>query len=433
MSALLESLLTSPPVHAGDPAWLREARIEALDDLRADALPTSRTEAWKYTGLRALEARRFVASDKHASTRAFEAGDLVLPGIDGPRLVFVNGSFRADLSVLSQLPAGLRLTTLAQELEHNPEALRFALERRFNARGEAFARLNTALASDGVLLRVAAGATIEQPIHLLHLGTAADNDVAWALRHVIEVGEDASLTLIEHHAGMSGAHLGNALAQVTLKSRARLRLVQVQDCADGATLIRRSEIEIGAAAEVDATTLEVGGALCRHDVVVRLSGQMARFMSRGCFALRGRQHCDTQLDVRHEARDTSCDLLWRGLADQRARGVFRCAITIAAGADGSAAALSNKNLLLSPHAEIDTQPVLEIHADEVQASHGATVGQLDERALFYLRSRGMPASQARAMLIAAFCNETLQNLSDTALRDDLESRLPAHLPHQAGA
>ena len=429
MSALLDSLITAASTDRTEPAWLRDARAEALRALRTEGLPTPRNEAWKYTALRALEARQFAVhiGDVPATV---DATALDLPGISGPRLVFVNGVFSAGLSKVGDLPAGLGLATLAQELRTHPEPLRFLLTRHYAGRGEAFARLNTALAGDGVLLRVAPGVQVQAPVHVVHVGAPAQGDVAWALRHLVELGQGSALTLIEHHLGAANAHFGNLVAQFSLQAGARLHLVQWQEAASAATLVRRTEFDLGEDARVESTTLELGGSLVRHDVQARLRGARAHWASRGCFSLGGRQHADTQLDVRHEARDTSCDIFWRGLADQRARGVFRGAITIAAGADGSAAALSNKNLLLSPHAEIDTQPVLEIYADEVQASHGATVGQLDERALFYLRSRGVPQAQARAMLIAAFCREALDGIADTALREHLAERLLTHLPTQ---
>jgi Fe-S cluster assembly protein SufD len=426
MSALLDSLITAAATDRVEPTWLRDARAEALRSLQSEGLPTQRNEAWKYTALRALEARSFaVASD---ATPLTDKSFVELPGVNGPRVVFVNGVFSAELSRLEDLPAGLSIATLAQELRANPEPLRFLLTRHYAGRGEAFARLNTALAGDGVLLRVAPDVQVLAPVHLVHVGAPAQGDVAWALRHLVELGQGSALTLIEHHLGDTNAHFGNLVSQFSLQANARLHLVQLQEAAAACTLVRRTEMDLGESARVDATTLELGGALVRHDVQARMRGARAHWSSRGCFSLSARQHVDTQLDVRHEARDTSCDVFWRGLADQRARGVFRGAITIAAGGDGSAAALSNKNLLLSPHAEIDTQPVLEIYADEVQASHGATVGQLDERALFYLRSRGLPQVQARAMLIAAFCREALDGVADARLREHLAERLLAHLP-----
>jgi Fe-S cluster assembly protein SufD len=166
----------------------------------------------------------------------------------------------------------------------------------------------------------------------------------------------------------------------------------------------------------------------RHDLAVNLLGDRARLVSRGVFALRARQHADTRLDISHTARDTACDIVWRGVADGRSRGIFHGAITVNPGADGSDAQLSNKNLLLSDSAEIDTQPVLEIHADEVKAAHGATVGQLDERALFYLRSRGLSADEARSLLTLAFCRVAFDSIENEVLREHIDALFLERLP-----
>ncbi len=431
---LFASLLqTRPDDAAGEPDWLREVRAAALADLRGVGLPTPRVESWKYTPLRALESRRFVCcSDAEASRRAVPEAALALVAADAPRLVFVNGTYRADLTRLQGLPAGLTLEPLSAALAQAPEAMRFLLARRFAAAGDVFARLNTALLREGTLLRVAPGTRIVPPVHLVCVGTPAEADIAWSLRHLIDLGEDSHLTLVEHYVGSGAhAHLGNGLAQYRLQAGAVLRIVQAQEEAVGASLIRRSEFDLDARAEVMLTALDLGATLARHDLVARLSGAGARFSARGCFALRGRQHADMQIDVGHRACDSACELIWRGVADERARGVLRGAIGIEPGADGAVAHLSTKNLLLSPHAEIDAQPVLEIHADEVQASHGATVGQLDEAALFYLRSRGLSAAAARALLIQAFCREVLDAGVPEALRDALAARLAHCLPQEA--
>jgi Fe-S cluster assembly protein SufD len=170
------------------------------------------------------------------------------------------------------------------------------------------------------------------------------------------------------------------------------------------------------------TDLELGAGLSRHELNVRLEGDNARLSASGVLLANGRRHLDTRLGIEHIARDTRCDLVWRGLAADRARSVFHGGIVIHPGADGSDAALSNKNLLLGEGAEIDAQPVLEIHADEVKAAHGATVGQLDPTAMFYLRSRGLPEADARRLLTAAFCRDVVVAL-DPALRDGLGDAL----------
>jgi Fe-S cluster assembly protein SufD len=410
-------------------AWLDAARRENLDGLAQAGLPDTRVEAWKYTALRALAQRRFAHGDAEAAKRAVDPAMLALPGVDGPRLVFVNGVFRADLSLLADIPAGLSVRSLSQTLHEDAEGLRFALSHRYRETGDAFARLNAALAGDGVVLRVAAGAAVAQPVHLLFVGAPADGDLGSHLRNVVVLEEGARLTLIEHHAA-SGAHrhLSTVFSDVVLRDGAALQHVVMQDAAEDATLIRRSQFQLGAHAHVALHVAELGGALVRHDLHAELTGDEARFDSRGVFALHGRQHVDTQLSVRHQALRTASESNWRGVADQRSRGVLRGAIVVAEGADGTDASLSSKNLLLSAQAEIDTKPELEIYADEVKAAHGATVGQLDERALFYLRSRGIPQAEARAMLTAAFCRTVLQDLPNDALRDHLSHLLLAHLP-----
>ena len=415
MSALLDSLLGE---RAAPPA-LAAVRDAATAALRARGLPGPRDEAWKYTSLRALEQRRYADGDCGARSRAVDLG--FLPGPFAARLVFVNGIHREDLSSADAV-AGLAI----ERLGARPEELAALL--RSPPPVDAFGELNAALALDGVRLRVAAGARIEAPVQIIHVGTPADSDVAWSLRVQVELGEGARLRVVEHHlGGAPNANFASIVAAYRVGAGARLELVEVQDAADGSTLVRRSEAVLDADATFDLHTIETGAQLVRHDLVVGLEGRGARFRSRGVFALRGRQHVDTHLEVTHVARDTACDISWRGVADQRSRGVFHGAITVAAGADGADAQLANKNLLLSAQAEIDTQPVLEIHADEVKAAHGATVGQLDERALFYLRSRGLPLDLARRVLVAAFCGAVLDGL-EPALRAHVDALLAARLP-----
>jgi Fe-S cluster assembly protein SufD len=414
-------------------AWLDAARREAMQAFVAAGLPNARTELWKYTALRALERRGYIRRDESAATRAVDESVLALPGVAGPRLVFVNGVFRADLSRLEHLPEGLSLRPLSWALAEQPEPLRFALSRQDHDSSDAFAALNLALAADGVVLHVADAARIEAPVHVVHVGAAAEGDIAWHARNLIELGTGAQLRLVEHHvASGEHAHFADLASDVIVREGAQLDLLVVQDAADAATLLRRSDLRLHEGARATLHALELGGALARHELRIALDGDRSRVDTRGAFALRGRQHTDTELLIEHRGRDTASDSLWRGVADGRARGVFHGAITVHPGADGSDAQLSNKNLLLSPDAEIDTRPALEIYADEVKAAHGATVGQLDERALFYLRSRGLPGEQARMLLVRAFCAVALGDLEPPALREHSDAMLLAHLPREAG-
>ncbi len=422
MEAPLLDALTADPPDAATP-WLGEAREAALAALRRDGLPDTRVEAWKYTSLRALAQRRLLRDDAAAASRPVGAHALEEIDAQTMRMAFVNGRYRADLSHLPDVE-GLSLRSLADALMHDPDAARDAYAPRDGGAADAFARLNTAAAADGAVLRVAAGVRVAAPLEIVWIGAPAEADLAWHARVLIELGAGAALTVVERHvAEAAHAHLGNLVVRCIVGAGATLDWSTLQDAAPGSSLVRRSEATLAEAAQLQLHTLEIGAQFVRHDLAVDLAGDRARLLSRGVFALRGRQHADTHLDVRHTARDTACDLVWRGVADERSRGVFHGAITIAPGADGADAQLSNKNLLLSPNAEIDTQPVLEIHADEVKAAHGATVGQLDERALFYLRSRGIPAEAARALLTQAFCAAVFADVEPVALRERLLARL----------
>jgi Fe-S cluster assembly protein SufD len=424
MSALLQSLQAGfdqlPPALV-EAAALGGARREALADALRDGLPGPRMERWKYTSLRAIERRSFVAPQPVA------VDPQVLEAIPAPRIVFVNGLFASALSQLDGLPDGVSLSPLSRRLAGDGAALDF-LGRRFAAADEAFARLNAALATDGVLLRVVAGTVVRAPLHIVFVGAAQPADAAWHASSLIELGDAAELCVVEHHlASGTHANLGNAMQRIVLGRAARLSHARVQDESASASLLARTDASLAEAADYRRLDLELGAALSRHELNVRLEGDRAKLTANGVLLADGRRHLDTRLGIEHLGRDTACALNWRGLGAARGRAVFHGGITIHAGADGSDAALSNKNLLLSDEAEIDTQPVLEIHADEVRAAHGATVGQLDQTALFYLRSRGLPLDEARRLLTVAFCREPLAAIEDSALAALLAAQLDARL------
>ena len=410
MSALLDSLAQA---FSGD-----ASRRTELDEALRAGLPGPRNEAWKYTSLRQLERRSF------QPVHDIPAIDpLLLADIPGPRAVYVNGRYSVALSLTTDLPEGVSLQLLSEALAEGAEAVRF-LGRRFERSEEVFARLNAALANEGVLLRLDEGVVVTQPLNLVFIGAADGADRAWHLRHLIELRAGASLTVLEHHfAADDHAHLANSLTHVHLARESQLRHARVQRDGDRASSLLRTEAVLARDAEYRRMDLELGAALSRHELNVRLEGDQARLLANGVLLADGRRHLDTRLGIDHIGRDTACELGWRGLGAGRGRAVFHGGILIREGADGTDAALSNKNLLLSEHAEIDTQPVLEIHADEVKAAHGATVGKLDSSALFYLRSRGLPERDAQQLLTAAFFREPLAVIENANVRELLTARI----------
>lgn len=369
-----------------------EAALQKQDLLeefgRGDA--RAREETWRYsrTALRALSQQDFAAADARADLTDAMHAQFDWPQTRGRRVVVVNGAFSERYSDLSEVGAAVTV-------------------------GE----------SAGNVYSIRIDGEIEQPVHVVYASVPSALPSRWQAS-VDLVIVNGRARVVEQFLGAGGAVvLGSLRRRFDLARGARLDLASLCELPESAALYRRIDARVDAAATLRATQVLLGGRLQRTDMHVELAGERARLESRGVFVLRGREHADTQLDVRHAARDTASDVVWRGVADQRARGVFRGAITVAAGADGSDARLSTKNLLLSAQAEIDAQPVLEIHADEVKAVHGATVGQIDERSLFYLRSRGIPLTQARRMMVAAFCLEALAGIADADLRARVEARL----------
>ncbi|MGH8123180.1 MAG: Fe-S cluster assembly protein SufD [Rudaea sp.] len=354
-----------------------------------------RDESWRYskTALRALSQQDFVAANAQAELPVYLRERYAWAHTQGRRLVFVNGVFSPAYSDIGQIAAHVAI-------RHE--------------------------ADNKLVLSISAGT--ENPLlHLVYANVATDSPSRWQAASAIRV-YGGRTALIEQHLGDAGADvLGALTSQITVDAQADLQMTTLSDLPESVSLVRRAQVSVDRAATYRTTHAILGSRLQRFDLAVELIGAQASFDSRGVFSLRGRAHADTHLDIRHVARDTVCDIVWRGIADQRARGVFHGAITVAAGADGADAKLSNKNLLLSAQAEIDTQPVLEIYADEVKAAHGATVGQLDERALFYLRSRGIPLADAQRLLQTAFCDAVLDQLPLAPLREHISALLAPHL------
>lgn len=427
-SPLVEALdAQAAAVSSSSAPALAATRAAAREAARAHGLPTTRQERWKYTALRALAARRFEAPAVRA-----DADPNLVADLPAPRLVIANGRYAPALSDLHGLPDGLRVRLLSEVLREAPDAAAAWLATDTAAADAAFQQWNGALADEGFVLEVEAGVRVDKPLHLVVLGVEDGAERAFHLRHRIVLGAGASLTVAKHQLG-AGAHrhLLNSVLQVELAEGATLTHARVQRESDGATLVQRTQATLAAGAHYRRLDLELGGALSRHELDVVLAGEGAQLDANGVLLADGRRHLDTRLGIEHRARDTRCGLAWRGMGAQRGRAVFHGGILIAEGADGSDAQLSNKNLLLDDGAEIDTQPVLVIHADDVKAAHGATVGRLDAQALFYLRARGVPLADATAMLTAAFLREPLAVLGDDTLEAALVALLDARLDDAA--
>jgi Fe-S cluster assembly protein SufD len=388
-------------------------------------LPEPGEEDWRYTSLASYARRWSEYLSAPAEAIVSEAtgpppGPLPVAGHGGTVNV-VDGVLRsppvdraAGLTIrsLGQLTAGLRAraeSLLLKTDKTSPDKL---------------VDLNTALLGDAILIATEPGSCPPEA-----LSVRLKYDTARLLsqpRLLVDLAPDSHLTLILEHTGGSGA-LVNAVSQISLGRGSQLNLIRVQILPDDGMLLETTDMELAESASVTVTSVDLGGQLCRQTIAVRLAGSGADATVNGVFLADGERHIDNHTLLLHQAPGTTSREFFRGIADGHGRGVFNGKIVVLPGAAGSTAALTNRNLLLAPTAEIDTKPELEINVDDVRCSHGATTGQLDANALFYLRSRGLDPAVAREVLTSAFLREGLSGITIPELRLRLEAQLQARL------
>lgn len=397
------------------PFWLREARAAARARFAALGLPDTHIEAWKYTSLKTLEAAVFQAAESGASAV------VPVPLVDSHPLVLVDGFFRADLSALpSVLPERAFVGGWAKLIATN-EALAQRIFARVAPRDEAMVSLNTALAQDGAVVYLPAGARLEKPLEIVSL-SSGDAMTNARLIVVLEMGAEA--VLVERH-GSNGAGFANLVSEIAVGDGAHLRHIRLQEENARSAHVTMQGVRLGRDARYKSFTLLAGAALSRHQIHLRLDAPGGEAQVDGAILLRGEQHGDLTSLIEHAAPHCASRQMVRAVLDERGHGVFQGKIIVHEGAQKSDGAQLSNTLLLARGARIDAKPELEIFADDVQCSHGATTGAIDETALFYLRSRGIPERQARALLIQSFVTEVLERVDHEALRHAIEARVAA--------
>jgi Fe-S cluster assembly protein SufD len=403
---------------AEEPAWLASTRAAALARFGALGWPSRREEAWRFTDLRPLQRAPYLPASGDAP--AVDDAPWRLGGL-AFRLVFANGRFAPQLSDVANLPPGAWLASTAQTLVERPDLVETALEESDIAGRQPFASLNAAFFADGFVLALDPGVALDRPVEIIHLGQSTAPH-SFQLRSAVLLGASSRARLSESFAG-SGDYWTNEVVAVRLAPDAALAHVRLQDEAPGAIHFAMTRAALDRGARYDGFTLTLGARLSRHDVQVRLDGTDAFCRLDGAYLLRRDQEATMATFVDHAAPGGTTRELFKGVVDDRAHGIFIGKIAVRPDAQRTDAHQLNRNLLLSPRAAIDTKPELEILADDVKCSHGATVGDLDEEAMFYLRSRGMKLEDARRLLIEGFATEALDRIEDRDLRDHLAGHL----------
>jgi Fe-S cluster assembly protein SufD len=410
----------------GDDA-IAAQRAAAFDVFAREGLPHRRVEDWKYTDLRALmrDAKPLATPpDAQTKARGKTAGAL-LGDVECRRLVFVDGAFVPELSDTAALEAGLTVDSLAAVLADNDVDLAGHLGKLAPSSDVAVA-LNTALMGDGAVIRIGAGATIERPLHLIF--AASEKPAASFVRSLVVVEKGARVMLIESHEGPAGSEYQvNAALELFVGDEAHVDHVKI--IGEGADALHVSTLAaaIGARARFNTFTFTAGGAVVRNQLFLKFDGEQTVANIGGATLLKGRQHADTTLVADHAARGCQSREMFKSVLDDDAHGVFQGRIIVRQGAQQTDAKMMTRALLLSDRAEADNKPELEIFADDVQCGHGATAGALDEELKFYLMTRGIPASEAEALLIQAFLGEAVEGIEHAGLREALMEQVVAWL------
>jgi Fe-S cluster assembly protein SufD len=407
-------------------ATIRRLREASFDRFMTLGFPGPKSEAWKYTSLGPLARARLDLAPRLELRRADVKPYLVR---GARRLVFVNGHFAADLSDEQTVGEGVTLSSLAAALERgDPTALDALADVDADA-GRAFSALNEALVADGCLIRLGAGMALDRPVQLLFMSVEHDPPAVINPRNIVVVGDGARLDLVESHVMTGGGRgLTNLVNHIVVGRGAALRHDRLQIGAATGTHIGQTRYDISADARLTQSLATLGGALVRNEIRAVMQGGGIEATLNGLYFTGDRQHVDNHILVDHAAPGSVSDQFYKGILDDQSQGVFAGKIVVRRDAQKTNAYQSNNNLLLSPDAEIDTKPELEIFADDVKCSHGATAGELDERELFYLRSRGLDVATARSVLTFAFAGEVLERFGHPAIARQARAGLLARLP-----
>ncbi len=403
------------------PAWLQDIRSRGRTAWRHSAMPTRKTEAWKYTSLQALQQPFEVTT---ARTAATDVSDISYPALDGPTLVFADGHFRQDLST-TELPPGLTLLRFADASPEQAAVIAARLGTAVLPGRHVFAPLNDATLADGVFLEVAANTKIEAPLHIVWLTTGQTQPVSVTQRLLVCMGPNSEAALTESFANIAtgGTAFTNGITELLLERGSRLSHCRLHLEQGAAVHIGGVHARLGQDSLLSGFHLALGSALKRIDLVVDHQGTGAHCDLDGIYLPRGQEIVDYHTCMEHSVPHCSSRERFRGIIADEATAIFNGRIHIHPQAQKTRAELSNNNLLTSNKAEINTKPELEIYADDVQCSHGATVAQLDPHTLHYLRTRGVPREEAEVMLSYGFINELVENLAQTAVRDYLKPLL----------
>jgi Fe-S cluster assembly protein SufD len=414
------------------PPWVHHLRKEAIERFAELGFPTLHDEEWRFTPVTPLARVPFQLAGRDRPALSSERLAQLAPDAgDAHRLVFMNGHFAEGLSSISGLSG--TAASLAAALQAHPDRLQPHLARHARFDEHPFVALNTAFLRDGALLLIPKGMVVEKPIHLVFVSTAPGQPTVSHPRNLVVLGENSQATLVESYVGSEGeVYFTNAVTEVVLGENAFLDHYKLQEESRQAFHIATLQVQQARGSNFCSHAITRGGALVRTDINAVLADEGCECTLNGLYLGRDRQLIDNHTRIDHAKPHCTSHELYKGILDERARGVFNGKIYVHPGAQKTDAKQTNQTLLLSDDAQINTKPQLEIFADDVKCTHGATVGQLAGDAIFYLRSRGIGRDQARSILTFAFANDIISRIKVEPIRQRLEQMLLASQPAPSG-
>jgi len=413
--------------------WFAKNRQSALNLFKDTGFPSSRLENWKYTDVRPIKKKSFSnVTEADVSVIADEINAIRFDGLDCIEVVFINGVFSKEHSSLEELDNGLVVENMLDALANDKDLLAKHLTKYADDKISPFTALNTAFIQNGTFINVSANTVIEKPINILYLSKESNSALATHPRNLIVMGENSEATVIESYIGLDDAnYFTNAVTEVSLSTNAILKHYKIQQESLNAYHIGNLNVMQGKDSKLESHSISLGGALVRNDIHGQLAAEGAEIIMNGLYMTGDKQHVDNHTRVDHLKPRTLSTENYRGVLNGKSRAVFNGKVIVHKDAQKIEAHQNNANLLLSDDAEIDTKPELEIYADDVKCTHGATVGQLDQNMLFYLRSRAIDEETARSLLTYAFADELISNISFAPIRNRLERLVIGQLPDAA--
>jgi Fe-S cluster assembly protein SufD len=410
-----------------EPGWVVAIRRAGMERFRETGFPTVREDAWKYTNVAPFVKVPYqLASEEPGSYP--RPRPLPLPAGAGVQIVLVNGRYAPELSSVGLLTGGLEVASLADVLNSRPEAVEPYLAKIVRD-GNAFAQLNSAFVDDGVFVRIPARTTVPDPIHLVFLSEPAFGPTVSHPRNLVIAEAGSQASVVETFLGTAGEpYFTNAVTEVVLGDGAVLDFSKLQREGDAAFHVATTAVSLARNSNFTSHSISLGGALARNDLNVRLDAEGADCTLNGLFLGNGTQLLDNHTLIDHAMHHGTSRELYNGILDGKSRGIFHGTIIVRPDAQKTDAMQTNKNLLLSKESLVNSEPALEIFADDVKCRHGSTIGQLDAAAMFYLRSRGIGEDEARSLLVYAFASDVASRIRVAPLRALVEQQLGLRLP-----